>query len=180
MYQYSQDHTGCFSYVGTLGASKMGCSSKSKKDFDQVANCNCGGGASPDMSNQDADKLLAKSCEGGAEAQANCKKYPPYLCPLGGPEIQIVGADFATCTSEAVGKKAVLYAYKKMSPIQALAALPNFLGKLGKDLLGDLTGGLMGILKIVALIAAGVIGVIILLMVIRFAWNQFTKRRAKR
>ena len=48
-------------------------------------------------------------------------------------------------------------------------------GNLGKGLLGDLAGGLMGILKIVALIAAGVIGVIILLIVIRFAWNQFTK-----
>ncbi len=85
----------------------MGYSSMSTNDVDQAVDCNCGGGASPDMYDDYADKLLKKSCK-GADAQATCKTYPPYLCSLGGPEAD---GSFATCTSEAVGKKA---AYKRI------------------------------------------------------------------
>ena len=167
MYQYAVDHTGCFSYVGTLGPNRMGCSDLPNATFDQVKNCNCGGGFKPGQVNLNAIQPQ--------KPPSTPVGYPPNTCGLGVSQQQKLGdkGGYATCTISVTGDNAVLYAYKKTSALQALAALPSWLGGLGKGLLGDLMGGLGGIFKIILYIGLAIVGCIILLMVIRFAWNKF-------
>ena len=166
-YQYAADNTGCFSYVGTLGGNKMGCSSTKKNDW-MAKHCNCGGNFTPDIV---SDNEIT-------QGTGTVGSGPPNTCALGGDQAEAVGGSYASCTSAAVGPKAVIYAYRKMSPLQALAALPSWLGKFGGGLLGDATGGLKHILMMVLYVGLGIVGVIILFMIIRFAWNYFKTHRS--
>ena len=168
VWQQSRDNTGCFSYVGTLGAHKMGCSDEPIKDFNMPENCNCGGGFKPDQKSQ-------KAIITGTAGTTITGHFPPNFCALGQPQMKVLGGgnSYATCTTSVTDPKAVLYAYKETSALQALSDLPAWLGKMGSGLLGDLTGGLGGIFKIILYIGLAIVGCIILLMVIRFAWNKF-------
>ena len=85
-YQYAADHTGCFSYVGSLGANKMGCSDTQKSDW-QVNYCNCGGGFLAGQAS--ASPITKPTTAGGPKPKA--KAGPPNTCPLGGSQAQVNG-----------------------------------------------------------------------------------------
>ena len=168
-FQYAHDNTGCFSYVGSLGANKMTtCSTTLSHDKWAPTHCNCSGNFT---AGEVSSNPLTCPDPGCAKESA-----PPNACSLGGPQQKIAGGSYAACTTDVAEKKSVLYAYKEMSPLQALAALPKFLGDFGKGFLPD-TNSLKGVLKMILYAGLGILGAIILLMIIRFSWNYFKTHR---
>jgi hypothetical protein len=161
--QLAHDNTGCFSYVGSLGANRMACSdtmaTTSSGDW-LPNNCNCGGDFKPDMVSN--EEIKSQSDGDG----------PPAKCALGGDQALAVGGSYATCTTSIATPKSVLYAYKEMSALDALAHLPSWISDwAGAALPGP--SNLKSILMMVLYVGLGIIGVIILLMIIRFSWNYF-------
>jgi hypothetical protein len=171
-FQFSHDNTGCFSYVGSLGANKMNtCNAPAKVDNKTWASikCNCAGAFTAGAVSENPIKCSpTNACKGG--------DAPPNTCSLGGPQAKIAGGSYAACTQEVATPKSVLYAYKEQSPLQSLAALPKWLGDFGKGFLPDMNS-LKGVLKMILYAGLGILGAIILLMIIRFSWNYFKTHR---
>ena len=172
-YQYAKDNTGCFSYVGSIGAHKMGCSDDNKNSW-AADNCNCGGGYKSDLVDNNAITGEAARADSSTAVSGLA---PPTKCALGGPQAQALSGSYASCSSSVASAKSVLYAYKETSPLQGLAQLPNFLGKFGGDLLSNLGGGAGHILKMLLYAGIAIVGLIVLLMIIRFSWNYFKTHR---